>query len=83
MLPLSAIMTSPETSYSFRKSCAFLMQAANVRASLRQGITMDNSSCTMLTCERECVCVCVSSQSTRLANRSANELPHLFSLFRG
>ena len=43
MLPLSATITSPEMLYSFRKSCAALMQVAKVRASLRHGMTMETS----------------------------------------
>src|ERR1051325_3609060 len=40
VLPLSAIRISPEMPARARYACAFLMQAARVRASLRQGIKM-------------------------------------------
>src|SRR6266487_6728323 len=72
VLSLSATITSPETPCSFRKSWAFLMHPANVRASLRQGITMDNSGCITLHAWRECG----SNSQWWLASASAREIAY-------
>ena len=50
-IPVIQDLTAFQIACSFRKSCAFLMQVAKVRASLRHGITIDTSGSTEPTSE--------------------------------